>query len=427
MIGDSGACDGQTPCTGPRFISIAPCDFVSPIHPSRAANSEAGHGTSGEGHSRRNSGSGNIAQRLKSLQDAGLAGDLRAAKRPPQLSTLPLRPPTPVRPGTPVRPQTPSVRPQTPLVRPQTPSMRPQTPIVVGVGRPQTPVRSQTPTWPSSPGIPVSTSPRVQRSNPMLSSSLGKPSSPLAADGTWPVMRPTPAAPPVPPSPHQLVPVSAFGPPSPSGSEQSLSDNVPRSTIRHNLASIHVQSPSEFASAYPTIEELDQMDPDEVLFPSVPRHDPGQKPILPTNGRETPTPKKKPNGVAINPLHSSLYNHEQRPASTPPIPINSARMNGFSHSPPSPRHTRYPSGSPLNPAYNSPKTNSKTSSGSPDGPSSADIPITNSITPRRLFELLESRLNILLLDVRTREQFDQERINHDAIVCLEPSVLQREK
>lgn len=55
------------------------------------------------------------------------------------------------------------------------------------------------------------------------------------------------------------------------------------------------------------------------------------------------------------------------------------------------------------------------------------MPITNSITPRRLFELLESRLNILLLDVRTREQFDQERINHDAIICLEPSVLQREK
>jgi len=400
---------------GSRLISIAPWNFVSLIHPSRAANSEAGPGTSGEGHARRNSGSGNIAQRLKSLQEAGLAGDLRAAKRPPQLSTLPLRPPTPVRPGTPVRPQTPA---------------RPQTP---GIGRPQTPMRSQTPTWPSSPGIPVSTSPRVQRSNPMLSSSLGKPSSPLAADGPWPVMRPTPAPPPASSSPHQLVPVSAFGPPSPSGSE-SLSDNAPPSTIppskrHHNLASMHVQSPSEFASAYPTIEELEQMDPDEVLFPSVPRHDPGQKPILPTNGRETPTGKKQPNGVTIRPLHSSLYNHEQRPASTPPIPINSARMNGFSHSPPSPKHTRYPSGSPLNPAYNSPKTNGNTGSGSTDGPSNAsvDIPITNSITPRRLFELLESRLNILLLDVRTREQFEQERINHDAIVCLEPSVLRREK
>ena len=412
-----GSCGGQTPCAGPRFISIALCDFVSRIHTSRAANSEAGHGTSGEGHARRNSGSGNIAQRLKSLQEAGLAGDLRAAKRPPQLATLPLRPPTPVRPGTPVRPQTPSVRPQTPSVRPQTPT----------IGRPQTPMRSQTPTWPPSPGIPVSTSPRVQRSNPMLSSSLGKPSSPLAADGTWPVMRPTPAPPPISSSPHQLVPVSAFGPPSPSGSEQSLSDNAARSKIHHNLASIHVQSPSEFASAYPTIEELEQMDPDEVLFPSVPRHDPGQKPTLPINGRQTPTAKKQPNPVAIKPLHSSLYNHEQRPASTPPIPINSARMNGFSHSPPSPKHTRYPSGSPLNPAYNSPKTNSNTGSGSPDGPSSIDAPIANSITPRRLFELLESRLNILLLDVRVRELFDQERINHDAIVCLEPSVLQREK
>jgi ubiquitin carboxyl-terminal hydrolase 8 len=397
----------------PGFISIAPRRFISLIHPSRAANSEAGHGTSGEGHARRNSGSGNIAQRLKSLQEAGLAGDLRSAKRPPQLSTLPLRPPTPVRPGTPVRPQTPLARPQTP-----------------GVARPQTPIRPQTPTWPSSPGMSMSTSPRVQRSNPILSSSLGKPSSPLAADGPWPVMRPTPPPPPA-PSPHQLVPVSAFGPSSPSGSEQSLSDNAPTtnhpSKPHHNLASIHIQTPSEFASAYPTIEELEQMDPDEVLFPSVPRHDPGQKPTPPTNGRETPTAKKPSIGVPIKPLHSSLYDHEQRPASTPPIPINSVRMNGFSHSPPSPKHTRYPSGSPLNPSYHSPNTNGNADSGSPEGGSGVDIPITNSITPRRLFELLESRLNILLLDVRTREQFDQERINHDAIVCLEPSVLQREK
>jgi hypothetical protein len=34
-------------------------------------------------------------------------------------------------------------------------------------------------------------------------------------------------------------------------------------------------------------------------------------------------------------------------------------------------------------------------------------------------------VNILMLDVRHREQFDKERINHDAIVCLEPTVLTR--
>jgi hypothetical protein len=202
----------------------------------------------------------------------------------------------------------------------------------------------------------------------MLSSSLGKPSSPLAADGPWPVMRPTPASPPVSSSPHQLVPVSAFGPPSPSGSEKSLSDNAPLSTIppskrHHNLASMHVQSPSEFASAYPTIEELEQMDPDEVLFPSVPRHDPGQKPILPykrprNSDSQEATERRRYQAPSLQFVH-----HEQRPASTPPIPINSARMNGFSHSPPSPRHTRYPSGSPLNPSYNSPKTNGNTDSG----------------------------------------------------------------
>jgi hypothetical protein len=52
-----------------------------------------------------------------------------------------------------------------------------------------------------------------------------------------------------------------------------------------------------------------------------------------------------------------------------------------------------------------------------------DIP---TITPQALHSLLESRgLNILILDVRTRERFERERINHDAIVCLEPAILMR--
>jgi hypothetical protein len=52
-----------------------------------------------------------------------------------------------------------------------------------------------------------------------------------------------------------------------------------------------------------------------------------------------------------------------------------------------------------------------------------DIP---TITPQTLHSLLESNgLNILILDVRSREQFERERINHDAIVCLEPSILMR--
>jgi ubiquitin carboxyl-terminal hydrolase 8 len=55
-----------------------------------------------------------------------------------------------------------------------------------------------------------------------------------------------------------------------------------------------------------------------------------------------------------------------------------------------------------------------------------DLPITTTITPQRLNSLLETRgLNILLLDVRNRNEFERERINHDAIVCLEPVSLTR--
>jgi len=50
----------------------------------------------------------------------------------------------------------------------------------------------------------------------------------------------------------------------------------------------------------------------------------------------------------------------------------------------------------------------------------------STIMPQTLHSLLESNgLNILILDVRSREQFERERINHDAIVCLEPAILMR--
>ena len=37
------------------------------------------------------------------------------------------------------------------------------------------------------------------------------------------------------------------------------------------------------------------------------------------------------------------------------------------------------------------------------------------------------RTPVLMLDVRTREEFEKERIKADAIVCIEPSVLLRDK
>lgn len=57
-----------------------------------------------------------------------------------------------------------------------------------------------------------------------------------------------------------------------------------------------------------------------------------------------------------------------------------------------------------------------------------DLPITNTIHPHTLKEYrTRPGLKILLIDVRTRVEFDEERILGDEVVCLEPSILTRDK
>ena len=57
-----------------------------------------------------------------------------------------------------------------------------------------------------------------------------------------------------------------------------------------------------------------------------------------------------------------------------------------------------------------------------------DLPVTSTIHPHTLKDY-RSRpgLKILLLDVRTRAEFDEERISGGEVVCLEPSILTRDK
>ncbi len=48
--------------------------------------------------------------------------------------------------------------------------------------------------------------------------------------------------------------------------------------------------------------------------------------------------------------------------------------------------------------------------------------------PRELHDYMyRNELKVLILDVRTREAFDYEHIRGDAVVCIEPSVLLRDK
>ena len=59
---------------------------------------------------------------------------------------------------------------------------------------------------------------------------------------------------------------------------------------------------------------------------------------------------------------------------------------------------------------------------------SARSPNMNVAEPRELHNYMyKNELKVLILDVRTRESFDYEHIRGDAVVCIEPSALFRDK
>jgi ubiquitin carboxyl-terminal hydrolase 8 len=67
------------------------------------------------------------------------------------------------------------------------------------------------------------------------------------------------------------------------------------------------------------------------------------------------------------------------------------------------------------------------SSGSPLA-APTELHVKSMAEPRELHDFMyRSDLKVLIIDVRTREEFDREHIKGDAVVCIEPSVLLREK
>lgn len=54
------------------------------------------------------------------------------------------------------------------------------------------------------------------------------------------------------------------------------------------------------------------------------------------------------------------------------------------------------------------------------------LPVTDKVSPKDLLGYLRAH-NVLLLDVRPRADFDREHIQSGAIVCIEPSVLERKE
>ncbi|EPQ56117.1 hypothetical protein GLOTRDRAFT_137950 [Gloeophyllum trabeum ATCC 11539] len=232
-------------------------------------------------------------------------------------------------------------------------------------------------------------------------------------------------------SQHMFVNPSSLGPPSPTSSTSSS----PRAS-HLNLA--------EFAQAFPSIDELDES-MNGLAISSEPTGGAGSSSSsskLSALDIKADAPLVSPTAISASSRFPPMLPIDPgpRPSSTPIKPSIDTFASrpaspalGTGRSPMSPTVPRKPSnlslsGSPL--SGRSPIL--PTSSGSSghanaSGQDKPDIPHTNSIEPRTLHEYLsQSGIKVLLLDLRTREAFEKERIKAAAVVCLEPSVLQRE-
>ncbi|KAF8555660.1 cysteine proteinase [Imleria badia] len=203
-------------------------------------------------------------------------------------------------------------------------------------------------------------------------------------------------------SPHAVVPPSSLGPPSPTSSGSS-SPPLAHATI------------AEFSQAFPSIDELDEF---TSRFPSVPVSQPtGSSSIT---HRSSISQSNGINGAEMSTspqfkqFPSLSIDPGPRPSSTPITPT----VNAFISCPASPTIAPKPS---INSLASSPLS-SKTS----PAPEKPAVSASNTIIPELLREYLDAPgLKTLVVDIRTREEFDNERIKADAIVCLEPSVLAR--
>lgn len=277
---------------------------------------------------------------------------------------------------------------------------------------------------PSLPSPPVMSIPSAPSSS-IPSTPISSASQPLSPDVAKPLRTPlqtlmSPLVPtsnhtsPVPssstsPSAHTLIPASSFGPPSPTSSTSSS----PRLSSRLSL--------SDFSQAFPAIDELDEMD--ALKLPSAPplsairtgssKHsDHVGENDSPTNYSPSVFSKHFP-ALPIDP--------GPRPSSTP-IPnldvFNSRPSSPAPRSPLGPAVPRKPSNLSLNSGQRSPLIPHTTP------PEKRELP--TALFPGDLYEYrAKHNFKILILDVRSRQEFETEHIKADAVVCIEPSVLLR--
>lgn len=121
---------------------------------------------------------------------------------------------------------------------------------------------------------------------------------------------------------------------------------------------------------------------------------------------------------APDPTYSPIYSVPSQPPPNPPrTSTESARLVNprFSH------FTNSPRGSPsrgLHDPYRSTTPNSMNSGREP-GSNSPDLPFTSTISAHDLVDYLR-KFNVLVIDVRPREEFDAGHIYAKSVICIEP-------
>ena len=195
---------------------------------------------------------------------------------------------------------------------------------------------------------------------------------------------------------HSFVSPSAFGPPSPTSSASSS----PRTSF---------VTPVEFSQAFPSIDELEEIDGRRAMADVEPPSASSGSSVsdsTPLSGSSHPPADRSPN-VGNKSFPVLPVDLGTRPSSTPITPV----VDHFASRPASPVK----------------RTLGIRGSNSPLIPS-AELNVKNMAEPRELYNYVyRNELKVLMLDVRTREAFDYEHIRGDAVVCIEPSVLLREK
>ncbi|KAI0695051.1 cysteine proteinase [Cerioporus squamosus] len=279
-----------------------------------------------------------------------------------------------------------------------------------------------------SAGLSVSTTKRISREIP--TSAAPPLSPPLSPDNARPnllslqALSPPTAVPSsftqslgspttVGPSPHALVPTSSLGPPSPSSSTSSS----PR---------MSVLSFQDFTQTFPSIDEIEEMDALK----------------LPTNTTGTSSAGSRSSKPSISDLRSNAappivhpkpfpvlpMDMGPRPSSTPiPPTIDTfqSRPSSPMRSPLSPTVPRKPSNLALNSASSSLQRSPVIPPMTPTA-ERAELPF-KTLYPKTLHEWrYKPNFKVLLLDVRTRDEFEREHIKADAVVCIEPSILMRD-